>query len=159
MSIKAIETVYKGYRFRSRTEARWAVFFDALDVRWEYECEGYDLGPLGWYLPDFWLPDQGWFAEVKPGVFSETETAKCCVLSHQSKHNVLLLDGAPDCRYYAFCEPARPHSPSDQKALILPVSLNRKPVFVCANGEGKIENPDFIKAVYAARLARFGAHE
>ena len=26
--IKAIETYYKGYRFRSRLEARWAVFFD-----------------------------------------------------------------------------------------------------------------------------------
>jgi hypothetical protein len=28
MSAKAIETHYKGYRFRSRLEARWAVFFD-----------------------------------------------------------------------------------------------------------------------------------
>ena len=28
-SIKPIETNYKGYRFRSRLEARWAVFFDA----------------------------------------------------------------------------------------------------------------------------------
>jgi len=26
--IKAIETQYRGYRFRSRLEARWAVFFD-----------------------------------------------------------------------------------------------------------------------------------
>lgn len=30
--VKAIDTVYKGYRFRSRLEARWAVFFDALDA-------------------------------------------------------------------------------------------------------------------------------
>jgi hypothetical protein len=42
--IKAIETRYKGYRFRSRLEARWAVFFDALGVEWEYEKEGFDLG-------------------------------------------------------------------------------------------------------------------
>ncbi|MCB6994492.1 hypothetical protein LI177_13475 [bacterium 210820-DFI.6.37] len=27
--LKAIQTEYKGYRFRSRLEARWAVFFDA----------------------------------------------------------------------------------------------------------------------------------
>ena len=27
---KAIETRYAGHRFRSRLEARWAVFFDAL---------------------------------------------------------------------------------------------------------------------------------
>lgn len=41
--IRAIDTKYKGYRFRSRLEARWAVFFDALGVRWEYEPEGFDL--------------------------------------------------------------------------------------------------------------------
>jgi len=27
---QVIETEYKWYRFRSRTEARWAVFFDTL---------------------------------------------------------------------------------------------------------------------------------
>lgn len=37
--IKPIETVYKGYRFRSRLEARWAVFFDAQGIEWEYEPE------------------------------------------------------------------------------------------------------------------------
>lgn len=41
MEIKPIETYYNGYRFRSRLEARWAVFFDALGVRYEYEPEGY----------------------------------------------------------------------------------------------------------------------
>ena len=41
--IKAIETVYNGYRFRSRVEARWAVFFDTLGVPYEYEKEGFDF--------------------------------------------------------------------------------------------------------------------
>jgi hypothetical protein len=63
--IKAIETRYKGYRFRSRLEARWAVFFDALDIHWEYEPEGFDLGKAGWYLPDFWLPDFSCWFEIK----------------------------------------------------------------------------------------------
>lgn len=63
--IKAIETQYKGYRFRSRLEARWAVFFDALGIEWEYEKEGYDLGEAGWYLPDFWLPEFGIWVEIK----------------------------------------------------------------------------------------------
>lgn len=53
--IKPIETFYKGYRFRSRLEARWAVFFDACGVKWEYEPEGYDLGNGMYYLPDFLL--------------------------------------------------------------------------------------------------------
>ena len=30
--IKAIQTEYNGYLFRSRLEARWAVFFDACGV-------------------------------------------------------------------------------------------------------------------------------
>lgn len=65
MTLKAIETIYKGYKFRSRLEARWAVFFDALEVKWEYEPEGYELGSDGRYLPDFWLPDDRIWVEVK----------------------------------------------------------------------------------------------
>ena len=41
--IKAIETEYNGYRFRSRLEARWAVFFDAMGIKYEYEPEGFEL--------------------------------------------------------------------------------------------------------------------
>lgn len=63
--IKPIETVYQGYRFRSRLEARWAVFFDAMGVRWEYEKEGYHVPKHGYYLPDFWLPDLLLWYEVK----------------------------------------------------------------------------------------------
>lgn len=53
--MKAIETIYNGYRFRSRLEARWAVFFDALGVAYEYEPEGFELDNGMWYLPDFIL--------------------------------------------------------------------------------------------------------
>lgn len=51
-NIKPLETFYSGYRFRSRLEARWAIFFDALGVAYEYEPEGYDLGNHIYYLPD-----------------------------------------------------------------------------------------------------------
>ena len=63
--IKAIETIYNGYRFRSRLEARWAVLFDDLGFEYDYEKEGYDLGELGWYLPDFYLPESKVYVEVK----------------------------------------------------------------------------------------------
>lgn len=66
MNIKAIETVYNGYRFRSRLEARWATFFDTLGVKYEYEKEGYDLGKFGWYLPDFFIPAWDAYVEIKP---------------------------------------------------------------------------------------------
>lgn len=47
MDIKPNETQYKGYCFRSRLEARWAVFFDKLGIDFVYESEGYDLGEHG----------------------------------------------------------------------------------------------------------------
>lgn len=60
--IKAIETEYNGYRFRSRLEARWAVFFDAMGIKYEYEPEGYEYwetedSSFRW-LPDFRLPEE-----------------------------------------------------------------------------------------------------
>ena len=71
--IYPIETSYKGYRFRSRIEARWAVFFDHLNIDWEYEKEGYELGDLGRYLPDFWLNNVG-FAGGSHGMFIEIKS-------------------------------------------------------------------------------------
>lgn len=53
--LKEIQTEYKGYLFRSRLEARLAVFFDACGVDWEYEPEGYDLSDGLYYLSDFLL--------------------------------------------------------------------------------------------------------
>ena len=53
MTLKAIQTEYNGYLFRSRLEARWAVFFDALGVDYEYEPEGFELPSGDRYLPDF----------------------------------------------------------------------------------------------------------
>ena len=50
--IKPIETQYDGYFFRSRLEARWAVFFKSLGVPYEYEPEGFRRNGV-WYLPDF----------------------------------------------------------------------------------------------------------
>ena len=51
-SIRPIETQYDGYLFRSRLEARWAVFFKSLGVPYAYEPEGFRRNGV-WYLPDF----------------------------------------------------------------------------------------------------------
>lgn len=68
MDIKPIETVYNGYRFRSRLEARWAVFFDAVGIKYQYEPEGYEVkydDCTYRYLPDFYLPEQEIYVEIK----------------------------------------------------------------------------------------------
>lgn len=60
---KGISTTYAGTLFRSRLEARWAVFFDLLQWPWAYEPVD-----LEFYIPDFILRfDAGPIAvEVKP---------------------------------------------------------------------------------------------
>ena len=63
--MQAIDTFYKSYRFRSRLEARWAVYFDQVGVEWEYEPAGFNLGERC-YLPDFYLPEFDTYIEVKP---------------------------------------------------------------------------------------------
>jgi hypothetical protein len=63
-SIAAIPTVYRGRRYRSRLEARWAAFFDRLGLIHEYEP--YDLGR---WSPDFLIRGQSGrsvLVEVKP---------------------------------------------------------------------------------------------
>lgn len=113
MMIKAIETVYKGYRFRSRLEARWAVFFDAMGFDWSYEPQGFDLGKLGWYLPDFVLragdgnntnpnPDNGeavreyFFVEIKGGVPTDEEVDKLSeVCSYFCCYGAILYGNIP----------------------------------------------------------------
>jgi hypothetical protein len=59
---------YAGTLFRSHLEARWAIFFDHLDLKWEYEPQGFDLGGGVAYLPDFAVFAAGGtlWAEVKP---------------------------------------------------------------------------------------------
>lgn len=76
-NVKPIETRYAGCRFRSRLEARWAVFFDHLGIEWQYESEGFELSTGARYLPDFYLPIQDLWVEVK-GVLSHTDLSKIC---------------------------------------------------------------------------------
>lgn len=95
MAIKAIQTQYNGYRFRSRLEARWAVFFDALEIEYQYEPEGFDLGALGWYLPDFWFPNSEYWLEIKGGCPTENEINKVKQLQIQSEKKSFLIFGDP----------------------------------------------------------------
>jgi len=96
MTIKAIETEYNGYRFRSRLEARWAVFFDAAGIRYEYEPEGFDLGGGMHYLPDFFLPDidDGIYVEVK-GEMTDADYGKIEKFWKVGKRPLLVLGGLP----------------------------------------------------------------
>lgn len=91
--LRAIQTEYGGYRFRSRTEARWAIFLDTLGVPYEYEKEAYHFGPGGQYLPDFWLPEQKCFVEIKGTAPTFHERRLCAHLHVRSGYEVFLFQG------------------------------------------------------------------
>jgi len=98
-AVKAIETRYRGYRFRSRLEARWAVFFDALEIRWLYEPEGFELSDGTRYLPDFHLPDfgGGTWVEVKR---EDADWGKAKRFAVDSGNSVWLAHGDPGANMY-----------------------------------------------------------
>lgn len=89
--MKAIETIYKSYRFRSRLEARWAMFYDCLDLKWQYEPEGFDLDGIN-YLPDFHIDGLG-YVEIKPESPTEAENKKAERLAYCTQKKVFIFFG------------------------------------------------------------------
>ena len=108
----AIETEYAGHRFRSRLEARWAVFFDHLGIKWFYEPQGYELGNGRRYLPDFWLETFGVWAEVK-GNF-DAEAASVAIAAAE-------FDGLP----IDYHRGRRPCDVADRRMLAMGESIRR----------------------------------
>lgn len=98
-NIEAIETKYNGYHFRSRLEARWAVFFDAIGLEYVYEYQDFILPNKGRYLPDFYFPKIDCYAEVKP-YNHKNYFDLCFEFSVIAKKDIILLDGVPDIKAY-----------------------------------------------------------
>jgi hypothetical protein len=100
---ESVETDYAGYRFRSRLEARWAVFLDAAGIRWEYEPEQYLVSyrhRVRKWIPDFYLPALRQFVEVKgmmrPDAFARTmDIAMGLSDSCGQGHDLVLLGHIP----------------------------------------------------------------
>ena len=143
MDIKPIQTQYNGYLFRSRLEARWAVLFDELNIEYEYEPEGYDLGEYGWYLPDFYLPERQWYVEIKGSLEKdETGIEKARYLDNDPPGDAkgcLIFSGLEYAKHKCDAEGPDFNNAYIQAQCIMPMlSLNR-----------------FNKAITKARQARF----
>ena len=160
--IKAIQTRYNGYKFRSRLEARWAVFFDAMGIEWEYELEGYDLGGDGYYLPDFFIKEakdasqrflnSGYWVEIKSIQPTFYEMRKLQTLAVHTKHHGIFLYGSIDkpkvinCNNEGFVKKATLRWPSNPLA---------DSIAFCVL-IGKRWSPDHIvAALNVAKSARF----
>lgn len=101
LSIPAIPTLYAGVLFRSRTEARWALFWDRLGIKWEYEPQGFVAAGVP-YLPDFVVfPALGTlWVEIKPSWKADIDgVAKWRKFAdrrpHPERSRTALLSGVP----------------------------------------------------------------
>ena len=94
--IPSIPTTHNGQRYRSRTEARWAVFFESQAIPFGYEREGYQT-EAGWYVPDFTFtaaPRLTIF-EVKPKPPTHRETGLLATLAKGIQAHVFVAHGPP----------------------------------------------------------------
>ena len=137
MNSRAIPTRYKGCLFRSRNEARWAVFFETMGIRWTHEAEGFPIPNYSGYLPDFYVEPWRSWVEIKSGDPSPEERAKCRFLSDTTNQFVLLLAGEPyPARYHAFlCVPKDHPWPYDPEDFIGPGELAQS-----RNGHGLLSS-------------------
>lgn len=127
--LAALPTTHGGIVYRSRLEARWAIFFDTLNLQFEYEKEGFSIGGLC-YLPDFWLPQLDFWFEVKGPEPNDDECEKAHRLAVATgkdvfvafgghslpnssfgppKHHAFFANGGGDCDYL-WCECPQCHA-------------------------------------------------
>lgn len=157
-----IKTMYQGYQFRSRLEARWALFFDEIGITYWYEPQGFTLPDGRRYLPDFYLPRVDMYCEVKPKELTKEERAKVEALTVGTGCNVILLVGPPDFRVYE-CLWTWDGLPTPDSVLLDIHSheyyKDEHRFFTGADGFGWDKEEAFTAqyraAVYASRAARF----
>lgn len=105
MQPRAIETRYSGCRFRSRLEARWAVYLNAIRAKWVYEPEGFVLADGAHYLPDFFVSyydsdeneahrDWGYWLEIKRFAPTAEEQNKFSALCRETGHHGAICYGS-----------------------------------------------------------------
>lgn len=115
--------------FRSRTEARWAVFFDSLEVEWVYEFWHYEFG-----LKHPWLQDNAEFREYLQealdeawGDEEEEEEIIRSAYRYRYERNMYLPDfWLPDFEHWVEIKGKSPTWEEQQKARSL-ASRTRRP--------------------------------
>lgn len=153
--IPSIPTTYKNNQMRSRTEWRWALYFDFLSIEWEYEPQKFYLPTLECgYLPDFYLPKHKCWIEVKGIPPTQLEVEKIVALTEITGKPCICLPGVPDTIAYDMWLPGK------RKPVMVAITSHRKtkfPVIALKNAlhVGQLF-PDIPQAVKFATSARFG---
>lgn len=168
VDIRPLETTYRGIRFRSRTEAKWAVFYDAAGIHFDHEPQGWSLNGEP-YLPDFWLPAQRVWVECKGTPPTAQEQHLASLLAQGTGNNVYIFhgglvenleglsdsalcfmpDGASD-QGYRWCQCPRCH--------VIGIEFEGRHGRLCKCGMGDREGAgapsDFLRAAYNVAIGK-----
>ena len=174
--IKAITTYYDGYPFRSRLEARWAVFFNEMDIEYEYEPEGFILSDGTYYLPDFYLPGFHVFFEVKAKHLLGTKEGDEAIrkisdgMSTDSWAGLITFGDPMDNNLYIYCQETDEdgggtyesdcifgNHPDTGKICLFVDDTKDRSFFVSFRKEGELEYIPMYTAADALRF-RFGRY-
>lgn len=93
--MQILETEWRDILFRSRTEARHAVLMDTLGVEYRYEYQTMKLGKVR-YLPDYYLPQQEAWLEIKGAYPTPAEIRKAKLLAYYTRERVFVAYGDID---------------------------------------------------------------
>ena len=110
----ARQSEYNGQVFDSKTEAIWAAYFDRLGMSFVREPETFRLdivpGLADIYTPDFFLPNQSTYVEVKNGNLDSIAITKMCWLTRFTRMAGLIIDGRPNsATIYVYTPNNNPH--------------------------------------------------
>lgn len=175
--IVAKPTTYNGYLFRSKLEAKWAVFFDRLGVSYQYEPEAFLCKDGSQYTPDFYLPDsylrssnrKGLYLEIKPFEFTDNKYEKRISSAFGKRSNLCLFVGDPYdsvCTEYGCPEHDRNHELRPnfdnymmlfycEKCRILKAEFSEGNYMYCPLCDGRRGSEAISRAATDARQYRF----
>ena len=139
--IKPIKTFYKGIEFRSRLEARWARFFDACGVRWDYEQEGYELGNGRRYLPDFLIHNVGIYGSEEKGIYFDIYIEVKGIMTKEDSEKIINFS----TRKFSenFIETGLDISRLYEKPLILVGNIPQKMTDMLTDNDNSVYKPAF----------------
>ena len=87
---------------RSPYEMRVIYALDKLNIKWKYESKSFEVGELGTWRPDFYLPDYDIWWEIKGHLFPESKEKiiKFCELYPDENLRILYLDDILELECY-----------------------------------------------------------
>lgn len=91
--------LYKGMEFKSQLAAKWACFFDSINLDYQYQLIG--------HIPEFYFPDSGYYGAVantydKYHSFSNARQRELLYLTtgnRECKNGIVLFDRMPPIKY------------------------------------------------------------